>query len=98
MSLSITDKNISFQRGALFFLSLGWWCHIRLELSFNFSGRAIEHDQSQFEDHDRFMPERFLDGKGNLEPNYETSAFGYGRRGQSASGIMSTLYIYDIES
>ncbi|KAG6887763.1 hypothetical protein C0992_010833 [Termitomyces sp. T32_za158] len=42
---------------------------------------AIEHDQSRFEDHDRFMPERFLDAEGNLKPNYEPSAFGFGRRG-----------------
>ncbi|KAG6871672.1 hypothetical protein C0995_001599 [Termitomyces sp. Mi166 len=42
---------------------------------------AIEHDQSKFEDHDRFMPERFLDSEGKLKPNYETSAFGFGRRG-----------------
>ncbi|KNZ81601.1 Cytochrome P450 2B11 [Termitomyces sp. J132] len=41
---------------------------------------AIEHDQSIFEDHDRFVPERFLDAKGNLKPHYETSAFGFGRR------------------
>ncbi|KAG6860803.1 hypothetical protein C0995_007513 [Termitomyces sp. Mi166 len=42
--------------------------------------RAIEHDQSKFEDHDRFKPERFLDSRGKLKPNYETSAFGFGRR------------------
>ncbi|KAG6909891.1 hypothetical protein DXG01_014705 [Tephrocybe rancida] len=41
---------------------------------------AIEHDQSRFEDHDRFMPERFLDAEGNLKPDYDTSAFGFGRR------------------
>ncbi|KAG6825467.1 hypothetical protein H0H92_003633 [Tricholoma furcatifolium] len=42
---------------------------------------AIEHDASRFEDHDRFMPERFLDSaEGKLKPNYETSAFGFGRR------------------
>ncbi|KAG6808144.1 hypothetical protein H0H92_005269 [Tricholoma furcatifolium] len=41
---------------------------------------AIEHDASRFEDHDRFMPERFLDAEGKLTPNYETSAFGFGRR------------------
>ncbi|KAG5728140.1 Steroid 17-alpha-hydroxylase/17,20 lyase [Termitomyces sp. T112] len=41
---------------------------------------AIEHDQSRFQDHDRFMPERFLDTEGKLELNYETSAFGFGRR------------------
>ncbi|KNZ72518.1 Steroid 17-alpha-hydroxylase/17,20 lyase [Termitomyces sp. J132] len=38
---------------------------------------AIEHDQSKFEYHDRFIPERFLDSEGNLKPNYETSAFGF---------------------
>ncbi|KAG5716141.1 Steroid 17-alpha-hydroxylase/17,20 lyase [Termitomyces sp. T112] len=42
---------------------------------------AIEHDRSKFEDHDRFMPERFLDARGNLKSDYETSAFGFGRRG-----------------
>ncbi|KNZ78883.1 Steroid 17-alpha-hydroxylase/17,20 lyase [Termitomyces sp. J132] len=41
---------------------------------------AIEHDQSYFEDHDRFMPERFLDSEGKLKPGYATSAFGLGRR------------------
>ncbi|KAG5728203.1 hypothetical protein E4T56_gene19091 [Termitomyces sp. T112] len=41
---------------------------------------AIEHDQSQFEDYDRFMPERFLDRNGNLKSNYGTSAFGFSRR------------------
>ncbi|KAG6823563.1 hypothetical protein H0H92_009768 [Tricholoma furcatifolium] len=41
---------------------------------------AIEHDPSRFEEHDRFMPERFLDADGNLKPNYETNAFGFGRR------------------
>ncbi|KAG6860800.1 hypothetical protein C0995_007510 [Termitomyces sp. Mi166 len=41
---------------------------------------AIEHDQSKFADHDRFMPERFLDSQGKLKPDYETSAFGFGRR------------------
>ncbi|KAG6808572.1 hypothetical protein H0H92_003676 [Tricholoma furcatifolium] len=41
---------------------------------------AIEHDERKFEDHDRFLPERFLDDKGNLKPDYETSAFGFGRR------------------
>ncbi|GLB41042.1 putative cytochrome p450 [Lyophyllum shimeji] len=41
---------------------------------------AIEHDQKRYEDHDRFMPERFLDAKGNLKSDYETSAFGFGRR------------------
>ncbi|KAG6853246.1 hypothetical protein C0991_005748 [Blastosporella zonata] len=40
----------------------------------------MEHDQSKFEDHDRFMPERFLDANGQLKPGYETSAFGFGRR------------------
>ncbi|KAG6877236.1 hypothetical protein C0993_009245 [Termitomyces sp. T159_Od127] len=42
--------------------------------------RAIEHQQSRFEDHDRFMPGRFLDAGGQLKPDYETSAFGFGRR------------------
>ncbi|KAG6806532.1 hypothetical protein H0H92_010920, partial [Tricholoma furcatifolium] len=41
---------------------------------------AIEHDQSVFKDHDRFMPERFLDSTGQLKPDYSTSAFGFGRR------------------
>ncbi|KAG6809717.1 hypothetical protein H0H92_015024 [Tricholoma furcatifolium] len=41
---------------------------------------AIEHNQSVFEDHDRFMPERFLDSTGQLKPDYYTSAFGFGRR------------------
>ncbi|KAG6836624.1 hypothetical protein H0H93_005967 [Arthromyces matolae] len=42
---------------------------------------AMEHDESQYEDHDRFMPERFLDSEGKLKGNYQTSAFGFGRRG-----------------
>ncbi|KAG6829536.1 hypothetical protein H0H92_004273 [Tricholoma furcatifolium] len=42
--------------------------------------RAIEHQQSRFKDHDRFMPERFLDAQGQLKPDYDTSAFGFGRR------------------
>ncbi|KAG6828450.1 hypothetical protein H0H92_007935 [Tricholoma furcatifolium] len=33
---------------------------------------AIEHDESTYEDHDRFMPERFLDSKGNLKGDYNT--------------------------
>ncbi|KAG6843467.1 hypothetical protein H0H87_004088, partial [Tephrocybe sp. NHM501043] len=41
---------------------------------------AIEHDQSRFEDADRFMPERFLQANGQLKSKYETSAFGFGRR------------------
>ncbi|KAG6867423.1 hypothetical protein C0993_002913, partial [Termitomyces sp. T159_Od127] len=41
---------------------------------------AIEHDKSKFKEHDRFMPERFLDSEGRLEGSYETSAFGFGRR------------------
>ncbi|KAG6864757.1 hypothetical protein C0991_007316 [Blastosporella zonata] len=43
---------------------------------------AMEHDQSQFEDRDRFMPERFLDANGQLKSDYATSAFGFGRRSQ----------------
>ncbi|KAG6876379.1 hypothetical protein C0993_003563, partial [Termitomyces sp. T159_Od127] len=42
--------------------------------------RAIEHDQAKFKDHDRFMPERFLDSEGKLKSDYATSAFGFGRR------------------
>ncbi|KAG6811209.1 hypothetical protein H0H93_014535, partial [Arthromyces matolae] len=42
---------------------------------------AIEHDESKYEDHDRFIPERFLDSEGKLKSDYETSAFGFGRRG-----------------
>ncbi|KAG6808118.1 hypothetical protein H0H92_005325 [Tricholoma furcatifolium] len=41
---------------------------------------AIEHDSSRFTDPDRFMPSRFLDSEGELKTDYETSAFGYGRR------------------
>ncbi|KAG6829138.1 hypothetical protein H0H87_012507 [Tephrocybe sp. NHM501043] len=41
---------------------------------------AIEHQQSRFQDHDRFMPERFLDAEGKLKADYDTSAFGFGRR------------------
>ncbi|KAG6919131.1 hypothetical protein DXG01_008938 [Tephrocybe rancida] len=41
---------------------------------------AIEHDQTVFEEHDRFMPERFLDANGDLKSDYDTSAFGFGRR------------------
>ncbi|KAG6812878.1 hypothetical protein H0H92_015806 [Tricholoma furcatifolium] len=41
---------------------------------------AIEHDASRFTDPDRFIPSRFLDGEGKLKAEYETSAFGHGRR------------------
>ncbi|KAG6907957.1 hypothetical protein DXG01_006745 [Tephrocybe rancida] len=41
---------------------------------------AIEHDGTRFESPDDFMPERFLDAEGKLKSNYETSAFGFGRR------------------
>ncbi|KAG6819823.1 hypothetical protein H0H93_008233 [Arthromyces matolae] len=43
---------------------------------------AIEHDKTRFEDNDRFYPRHFLDEEGKLKPNYETSAFGFGRRRQ----------------
>ncbi|KAF7372834.1 Steroid 17-alpha-hydroxylase/17,20 lyase [Mycena sanguinolenta] len=42
---------------------------------------AIEHEQERFENHDLFQPERFLDDTNNLKAGYETSAFGFGRRG-----------------
>ncbi|KAF7372756.1 Steroid 17-alpha-hydroxylase/17,20 lyase [Mycena sanguinolenta] len=52
---------------------------------------AIEHDQERFENHDLFQPERFLDDTNNLKAVYETSAFGFGRRGkllhQACAGI-----------
>ncbi|KAJ7224639.1 cytochrome P450 [Mycena pura] len=38
------------------------------------------HDQERFENHDMFQPERFLDDANNLKSDYETSAFGFGRR------------------
>ncbi|KAF8066770.1 cytochrome P450 [Lyophyllum atratum] len=41
---------------------------------------AIEHEEKRFVDRDRFEPARFLDAKGNLKADYETSAFGFGRR------------------
>ncbi|KAF7372759.1 Cytochrome P450 2B11 [Mycena sanguinolenta] len=44
---------------------------------------AIEHDHERFENHDLFQPERFLDDTNNLKAGYETSAFGFGRRGKS---------------
>ncbi|KAF7372746.1 Steroid 17-alpha-hydroxylase/17,20 lyase [Mycena sanguinolenta] len=43
---------------------------------------AIEHDQQRFENYDVFQPERFLDDTNNLKVGYETSAFGFGRRGK----------------
>ncbi|KAF7372783.1 Cytochrome P450 2B11 [Mycena sanguinolenta] len=43
---------------------------------------AIEHEQERFENHDVFQPERFLDDTNNLKAGYETSAFGFGRRGK----------------
>ncbi len=45
--------------------------------------RAIEHDPVIYADPDRFDPERFLDDKGQLRSDYETSAFGFGRRRRS---------------
>ncbi|KAF7341639.1 Cytochrome P450 2B11 [Mycena sanguinolenta] len=42
---------------------------------------AIEHEQERFQNHDLFQPERFLDDTNNLKADYETSAFGFGRRG-----------------
>ncbi|KJA24942.1 hypothetical protein HYPSUDRAFT_53452 [Hypholoma sublateritium FD-334 SS-4] len=41
---------------------------------------AIEHDPTKYADPDSFDPERFLDDKGQLRSNYETSSFGFGRR------------------
>ncbi|KAG6919122.1 hypothetical protein DXG01_008929 [Tephrocybe rancida] len=41
---------------------------------------AIEHDEARFKLPDHFMPERFLDAEGKLKLDYETSAFGFGRR------------------
>ncbi|KAF7372722.1 Steroid 17-alpha-hydroxylase/17,20 lyase [Mycena sanguinolenta] len=43
---------------------------------------AIEHGQERFENHDLFQPERFLDDTDNLKAGYETSVFGFGRRGK----------------
>ncbi|KAJ7230251.1 cytochrome P450 [Mycena pura] len=41
---------------------------------------AWPHEQERFENHDIFQPERFLDDTNNLKSDYETSAFGFGRR------------------
>ncbi|KAF7375530.1 Steroid 17-alpha-hydroxylase/17,20 lyase [Mycena sanguinolenta] len=43
---------------------------------------AIEHEQERFQNHDVFQPERFLDDTNSLKADYETSAFGFGRRGK----------------
>ncbi|KAF7373003.1 Steroid 17-alpha-hydroxylase/17,20 lyase [Mycena sanguinolenta] len=43
---------------------------------------AIEHEQGRFKNHDLFQPERFLDDANKLKAGYETSAFGFGRRGK----------------
>ncbi|KAG6889581.1 hypothetical protein C0995_016389 [Termitomyces sp. Mi166 len=69
--LSIADDVIEYQ-GQQYFIPKG---SIIFAVTW-----AIEHDQSRFEDHDQFMPERFLDSEGKLRSNYETSAFGFGRR------------------
>ncbi|KAG6849627.1 hypothetical protein H0H93_006836 [Arthromyces matolae] len=54
---------------------------VRETLRWRPAGRAIEHDKSRYsDDHDKFKPERFLDTEGKLKENYETSAFGFGRR------------------
>ncbi|KAG6899855.1 hypothetical protein C0993_006199 [Termitomyces sp. T159_Od127] len=37
------------------------------------------------------MPERFLDAEGNLKPDYETSAFGFGRRGRILLRVISAF-------
>ncbi|KAJ6468880.1 cytochrome P450 [Mycena sanguinolenta] len=41
---------------------------------------AMEHAQERFGNPDLFQPERFLDDTNNLRVDYETSAFGFGRR------------------
>ncbi|KAJ7639235.1 cytochrome P450 [Roridomyces roridus] len=41
---------------------------------------AIDHDKERFANADAFIPERYLDDKGELKSGYETSAFGFGRR------------------
>ncbi|KAG6877676.1 hypothetical protein C0992_009501 [Termitomyces sp. T32_za158] len=85
---SVADDTIEY-RGQTYFLPKG---SIIFAVTW-----AIEHDHSRFEDHDRFMPERFLDAEGNLKPNYETSAFGFGRRGQLLFAAINTtsLLIYE---
>ncbi|KAG6919123.1 hypothetical protein DXG01_008930 [Tephrocybe rancida] len=72
-SSSTTGKNTSFQRAVLssLFRGLG-------------SKRAIEHDVARFERPNDFVPERFLDAEGKLKSDYETSVFGFGRRGQTS--------------
>ncbi|KAJ6594884.1 cytochrome P450 [Mycena capillaripes] len=45
-------------------------------------GSIIFHEHERFENHDVFQPERFLDDTNNLKSGYETSAFGFGRRGK----------------
>ena len=41
--------------------------------------RAIEHDPVIYANPDHFDPERFLDDKGQLRSDYETSVFGFGK-------------------
>ena len=45
--------------------------------------RAIEHDPTRYADPDSFNPERFLNDEGQLRSDYETSSFGFGRRGNA---------------
>ncbi|KAG6888629.1 hypothetical protein C0995_006873 [Termitomyces sp. Mi166 len=68
---SVADDVIEY-RGQEYFIPEG-------SIIFSVTWRVV-----LFEDHDRFIPERFLDTEGNLKPDYETSAFGFGRRGRSS--------------
>ena len=41
----------------------------------------MEHDTEKYADPDEFYPQRFLGLDGRLKDNYQTSAFGFGKRG-----------------
>jgi len=41
---------------------------------------VIDHDPQRYEFPDEFHPERFLDEEGQLKVDYQTTAFGFGRR------------------
>lgn len=46
---------------------------------------VMEHDVSRYESPEVFRPQRFMDEKGQLKPEYRTATFGFGRRRECPS-------------